>query len=66
MNTAIDYALKLLEALPALIQAGHDASDMVLRVRNMRDEGRDPTPGEWDDLNARIDFQRKKLHSDDE
>lgn len=66
---AIAYALQLLNALPALIQAGHDVSELITdtrdRLKNMETEGRDPTPGEWDDLNARIGLLRGDLHSDE-
>jgi hypothetical protein len=61
---ALAYALQLLQALPALIQAGQDASDLIARVKEMHDQGRDPTPGEWDDLNARIAPLRGDLHTD--
>jgi hypothetical protein len=62
---ALAYALQLLQALPALIQAGQDAADLVARVKEMHDQGRDPSPGEWDDLNARIATLRGDLHADD-
>lgn len=66
---AIAYALQLLNALPALIQAGHDVSELITdtrdRLKNMETEGRDPTPGEWDDLNARVGLLRGDLHSDE-
>lgn len=69
MSTALDYALKALQALPGLIAAGRDVTELAAetgqRLKDMRDEGRDPTPGEWDDLNARIDVLRGRLHSDD-
>jgi hypothetical protein len=65
--SALAYALQLLTALPQLIQAGADVMDMITeaqeRLQNMQDEGRDPTPGEWDDLNARIDDLRGELHA---
>jgi hypothetical protein len=66
MNDALKYIDKLLEVLPGLIQAGHDASDLISAGRNMIKEGRDPSDGEWDDLNARIGLMRGNLHSDDE
>lgn len=64
-TTALDFALKLLEALPQLIQAGQDATDLIGQLKEMRDTGQDPSPGQWDDLNARIDLLRGQLHSDD-
>lgn len=67
---AIAYALQLLNALPQLIQAGHDVAALIQetrdRLQNMADENRDPTPGEWDELNAQIDLKRGKLHSDED
>lgn len=66
MNDALKYIDKLLEVLPGFIQAGHDASDLIAAGRNMLAEGRQPSPGEWDDLNARIGLMRGRLHSDDE
>lgn len=69
---ALDFALKALQALqslPQLLQAGSEVVQLVeetrARLQSMRDEGRDPSPGEWDDLNARIDVLRGRLQSDD-
>jgi hypothetical protein len=65
--SALAYALQLLAALPQLIQAGADVMQMITeakdRLQNMQDEGRDPTPAEWDDLNARIATLRGELHA---
>lgn len=67
--TAIAYMLQLLNALPALIQAGHDVSDLIThtrdRLQDMQTTGRDPTQAEWDELDARIKDLRGRLHSDD-
>lgn len=64
---AIAYALQLLNSLLPLIEAGKDVSELIAetreRLQNMHVEGRDPTPGEWDDLNARIDVLRGELHA---
>lgn len=65
MNDALKYIEKLLEVLPAFIQAGHDATDLISAGQNMLKEGRDPSAGEWDDLNARIGVMRGDLHSDE-
>lgn len=66
---ALAYVLQLLNALPQLIQAGHDVTDLITetreRLKDMQAGNRPPSPGEWDDLNARIDTLRGKLHSDD-
>ena len=69
MGGALDFALKILQVLPGLIAAGKDVTQLITdtsqRVQEMRDQNRDPTPGEWDDLNAQIDSLRGRLHSDD-
>lgn len=65
MNDALKYIDQLLQVLPGLIQAGHDAADLIAAARNMLREGRDPSDGEWDDLNARIGLLRGNLHSDE-
>lgn len=68
--TALAYALQLLSALPQLIQAGSDVAALIAetrdRLQNMQDEGRAPTAGEFDDLNARIDLLRGELHAADD
>jgi hypothetical protein len=50
------YALSILELLPDLLAAGVDVAAMaqryIERLRAMVDEGRNPTPEEWDELNA--------------
>lgn len=64
-KNALDFALELLDALPLFIQAGQNASDLIQQAKDMRDSGQDPTPGQWDDLNARIGLLRGDLHSDE-
>lgn len=63
---ALAMALQLLNALPALIAAGVEVKDLIedqtAKLQAMADEGRDPTPAEWDDLNAKIDALRAELH----
>lgn len=69
MDAALEFALKVLQVLPGLIAAGKDVSELVTesrdRLQEMRDQGRPPSDGEWDDLNARIDVLRGQLHSDE-
>ena len=59
MLTAIDFADRILGALPALIAAGGDVLGLITRGRsalaNMKAEARGPTPAEWDALDADID-----------
>ena len=65
--TALAYALHILTALPGLIQAGVEVHGIVTKYRDrlaeMQAEGRDPTPHEWDELNAEIDRLRGELHA---
>lgn len=67
MGTALAFAMQLLESLPALIDAGVKVKDLLAngnaKLQIFAAEGRDPTPEEWDDLNASIDAKRKELHS---
>lgn len=66
-TTALDFALKLLTNLPALIQAGVEVTQIVTRSREqitaMQAEDRGPTDAEWDQLNAEIDRLRGELHA---
>lgn len=61
MGTTITLALSVLEALPALIQAGQDVSNLIATTANTiktaQAEGRDPNEAEW----AAIDAQREAL-----
>jgi hypothetical protein len=65
--TAIAYALQLMSALPGLIKAGVDITHTVTASRDklaqMDAEKRDPTPAEWDALNAEIARLRGELHA---
>lgn len=60
------YVLQILAALPQLLAAGVEISAFVQKARDdverMKDEGRDPTPQEWDALNAEIARLRAQLH----
>jgi len=62
----IAYALQLLASLPQLIQAGIDVTALVMegqaKLKEMQAQGREPTAGEWDDLNDRISALRGELH----
>lgn len=67
MNDAIEYALKVLEALKPLIDAGVDAYGLITETRQklqeFRDQGRDPSQDEWDALDARISDLQGRLHA---
>ena len=71
MNTQaiFDFIKALLPYLPMALNGLTVAKDIILwgfdAVGNMVDEDRDPTDEEWNELNARIDSIREKLHSDD-
>ena len=64
---ALTYAIQLLSALPALIDAGMSiknlVSDSTAALNKMQAEKRDPSPAEWDALNAMIADLRKQLHA---
>lgn len=65
--TTLMMALQLLQSLPALIAAGDEVKglieDQTAKLKDMADTGRDPTPQEWDELNAQIDNLRASLHN---
>lgn len=65
--TTMMMALQLLQSLPALIAAGAEVKglieDQTAKLKDMADTGRDPTPQEWDELNAQIDKLRTSLHN---
>lgn len=64
---AIGFAIQLLTALPSLVKAGMDITalvqDSTAKLNQMQAEKRDPTPEEWDDLNAKIKALREELHA---
>ncbi len=64
---AAAYAISLLTELPGLISAGKDVIDLIkssqTALASMQDQGRDPTPQEWSDLNAQIKALRDELHA---
>lgn len=68
MPTAIAYALQLLSALPSLIQAGRDVTALLSHgqatLTAMQTEGRDPTPAEWEALDAQVKALQNELHAD--
>lgn len=67
MNT-LAFLLQALQAIPPLLKAGADIAqfvkDTTAKVEVMQAEGRDPTPAEWDALNAIIATGREALHDD--
>ena len=67
MMPALAYALQIMTALPALLQAGLDVKDLIEstrdRMKEMHDENRDPNDADWAELNEKIDALRAQLHS---
>ena len=63
----LSFAIQMLEALPRLVAAGVDIKALVeqtsAKLAAMRAEKRDPTPQEWEQLNAQIDLLRARLHT---
>lgn len=63
----IAFALQLLNVVPGLVAAGANVVGLIqdgrAALQKMQDENRDPSPEEWDALNARIGELRKALHS---
>ncbi len=63
---AAAYALSLLTELPSLIASGKQVVDLIqtgtTALKAMQADNRDPTPAEWDALNAQIDALREELH----
>lgn len=68
--TTINLALNLLTALPGLIEAGVNvvslAQQGAAKVKQLRNENRNPTPQEWDELDAMIKGLQGQLHAGEE
>jgi hypothetical protein len=66
---ALLYAIQILNAIPQLIAAGQSVMTVVnqgtVAIQNMIAEKRDPSPAEWDQLNATINALRAQLHAGD-
>lgn len=64
---ALAFAVELLSSLPGLISAGVQVVDLIqngqAKLKLFDAEKRDPTPAEWDELNASIAAKRKELHA---
>lgn len=65
MNTALALALNVLEVLPGVVTAGEDALQLIqstsATLRVAQSQGRDPSPNEWDAINAQIEKLREVL-----
>lgn len=66
LTTALAYAMQVLNILPGLMAAGHSVVELVTETNTalakMQEEKRDPSPEEWDALNAKIEVLRGQLH----
>lgn len=64
MPLAFSFAVQVLSQLPALIAAGIDVVDLIKStnssLQKMKDENREPTDQEWDDLNSMIESMRNQ------
>lgn len=64
---ALAFALAALQAVPAIIAAGADVVGFITQtttaVTAMQTASRDPTPAEWDALNAQIKALQAALDS---
>lgn len=67
MPMILTYAIQILSALPALIDAGISIKALVTdsndALHRMQTEKRDPTPEEWQHLNNAIASLRAQLHA---
>ena len=67
MPTALIYAMQVLQILPSLISTGRSVLSLVEQTNSaldkMQSEKRDPTPAEWEALNATIAALRSELHA---
>ena len=69
MPAALAFALTLLnEVVPSVLAGVGGAAEALAEGRRavaaMAEDGRDPTPEEWDRLNAGLAALRKRLHDD--
>lgn len=68
MPQAVMFAIQALTALPGLVKAGIDITNMVTEATSklelMQKEKRDPTVDEWNALNTQIANLRNQLHRD--
>ncbi len=67
---AIELALFVLQALPALLEAGAQVKDLLQSTSDaltkMQAEGRGPTDEEWEAVNDVITALREEFHAPDE
>lgn len=65
--TVVSYLITALELGPKLVALGLDLAGFVggavAKAKVMRDENRDPTPEEWDELNARVQDVHQRIQA---
>lgn len=69
MGALTPFIMQVMAYLPAALKGVEEARDLIEfgigRIRAMIDEDRDPSPQDWDELNAKIDAMTEPMHSDD-
>lgn len=57
------FAIAVLQALPTLISAGRDVSQIIGEANSRIAAGNDPTPADWQWLNDQIKGLQDRLHA---
>ncbi len=64
MPIVLSYALRVLNALPNLIESGIDIYDFVIEtnanIKEMQETGSDPSASQWEALNQAIEDLRNQ------
>jgi len=67
VSAILEYALAVIQYIPKAIALGKSIVDWVNEqsaiIKRMVDEGRDPTPEEWDALNAVIEAKHEQIQA---
>jgi hypothetical protein len=70
MGNALAFAMNVINLMPVVLKGVSGAMEAFTAgkavVEGMVRDDRDPTPAEWDALNAATAALQSKLHSDDE
>ena len=68
MSTILTLVIAFLEALPKMAAAGIDlyltARNFAAKLRELREQDRDPTAEEWTALNAMIEIDEARLNKE--
>lgn len=57
------FAIAVLQALPGLIAAGRDVTQIVTEANSRVASGKDPTDADWSWLNSQISGLQVRLHA---